>query len=134
MIARPVPDGGLELEGHRLEPVELGHTDTDDTTGLWVPSIGLFARRGTRSTTECTSTCWRPRAAASIPWLAAIDKIEALHPRAVVAGHKAPGGGDGPEIIGETRQYLLDARQVLAAATKPGRTTTTPWSAAIRTG
>ena len=52
-------------------------------------------------------------------WLAAIDKIEALHPRAVVAGHKAPGGGDDPKIIGETRQYLLDARQVLAAATEP---------------
>ena len=25
VIARPVPDGGLELEGYRLEPVELGH-------------------------------------------------------------------------------------------------------------
>jgi len=52
-------------------------------------------------------------------WLAAIDKIEALHPRAVVAGHKAPGADDDPRVIGETRQYLLDARQILAASTEP---------------
>ena len=52
-------------------------------------------------------------------WLAAIDKIESLRPRAVVAGHKAPGAADGPEIIGETRQYLLDAKRILATAAGP---------------
>ena len=42
-------------------------------------------------------------------WLAALDVIEALDPRAVVAGHKRYGNDDDPpRIISETRQYILD--------------------------
>jgi hypothetical protein len=41
-------------------------------------------------------------------WLAALDIIEALDPRAVVAGHKRYGNDDNPRIIGETRQYIRD--------------------------
>jgi len=39
-------------------------------------------------------------------WLAALDMIEALDPRAVVAGHKRYGNDDSPRIIGETREYI----------------------------
>jgi glyoxylase-like metal-dependent hydrolase (beta-lactamase superfamily II) len=35
----------LDLEGHDLVVVPLGHTDTDGTTCLHVPSIGLVGRR-----------------------------------------------------------------------------------------
>jgi hypothetical protein len=41
-------------------------------------------------------------------WLAALDIIEALDPRAVVAGHKRYGNDDNPRIINETRQYISD--------------------------
>ena len=41
-------------------------------------------------------------------WLAALDIIEALDPRAVVAGHKRYGNDDNPRIIDETRQYISD--------------------------
>src|SRR5262249_25757564 len=41
VLAEPLPDHTLELEGHNLVAVELGHTDTDDTTCLHVPEIGL---------------------------------------------------------------------------------------------
>jgi len=40
------------------------------------------------------------------PEPAALDTIESLHPRAVIAGHKRPGNDDGPRIIEETRQYI----------------------------
>src|ERR1700737_5425734 len=33
--------GEFDLEGHDLLAVDLGHTDTDDTTCLYVPSIDL---------------------------------------------------------------------------------------------
>ncbi|MFE5812944.1 MBL fold metallo-hydrolase [Streptomyces sp. NPDC056479] len=39
--AEPLPDGLIDLEGHQLHAVELGHTDTDGTSALSVPSIGL---------------------------------------------------------------------------------------------
>jgi glyoxylase-like metal-dependent hydrolase (beta-lactamase superfamily II) len=41
-------------------------------------------------------------------WLAALDIVEALDPRAVVAGHKRYGNDDSPRIIDETRQYIRD--------------------------
>ncbi|HYT92759.1 MAG TPA: hypothetical protein VEL76_28845 [Gemmataceae bacterium] len=39
-------------------------------------------------------------------WIAALDTIEALKPRAVIAGHKRPGTDDRPKIIEENRQYI----------------------------
>jgi len=41
-------------------------------------------------------------------WMAALDTIESLHPRVVIAGHQRAGRHDGPEIIEETRQYIRD--------------------------
>jgi hypothetical protein len=41
VLAVPVPALGLRFEGEILRPVEVGHSDTDDTTVLHVPSIGL---------------------------------------------------------------------------------------------
>jgi glyoxylase-like metal-dependent hydrolase (beta-lactamase superfamily II) len=41
-------------------------------------------------------------------WIRALDLVEALHPRAVVAGHKRPERRDDPKIIDETRAYIRD--------------------------
>jgi hypothetical protein len=41
-------------------------------------------------------------------WISALDKIESLKPRAVVASHKRPDNEDNPRIIEETRQYIRD--------------------------
>jgi hypothetical protein len=40
--------------------------------------------------------------------ISTLDKLEALKPKAVVAGHKVPENDDDPRIIAETRQYLRD--------------------------
>jgi hypothetical protein len=40
--------------------------------------------------------------------VAALDKIESLKPRAVIAGHKRPANEDSPRILEETRQYIRD--------------------------
>ena len=42
VIAEPLTGMTIDLEGHELVVVELGHTDTDLTTCLHVPSIGLI--------------------------------------------------------------------------------------------
>src|ERR1700761_6917765 len=41
VVYQPIPVDGIKLEGHELLAVEVGHTDTDDTTVLHVPSIDL---------------------------------------------------------------------------------------------
>jgi hypothetical protein len=43
-----------------------------------------------------------------LDWLVAIDKIEALKPRAVVVGHGPLNPDNSPRHIGETRQYIRD--------------------------
>jgi len=50
-------------------------------------------------------------------WIAALDKIESLNPRAVIAGHKRPGNDDSPKIIEETRQYIRDFDRVAETTT-----------------
>jgi hypothetical protein len=45
-------------------------------------------------------------------WISALDTIESLNPRAVIAGHKRPGNDDRPKIIEETRQYIRDFDRV----------------------
>ena len=46
-----------------------------------------------------------------------LDKLEALRPQVVVAGHKVPDAADDPDDIERTRQYLRDFNRVEAATT-----------------
>lgn len=116
--AVPVPEGGIELEGEVLEPILLGHTDTDDTTALWVPSIRLVVA-GDAIYNGAHQMLLEAPDGGFEQWLAAIDIVEALEPLYVVAGHKAPGAPDDPRSIDETRQYLLDARDALERVGSP---------------
>jgi glyoxylase-like metal-dependent hydrolase (beta-lactamase superfamily II) len=95
------------LEGHELVAVDIGHTDTDHTTCLQVPSIGLVIAG------DAVYNGTHPYLAESdrqglLDWLAAIDKIEALNPRAVVVGHGPIDPDNSPRHIQETRRYIQD--------------------------
>jgi glyoxylase-like metal-dependent hydrolase (beta-lactamase superfamily II) len=114
VIANPVPPAGLRLEGHKLVPVELGHTDTDDTTCLHVPAIGLVVAGDAAYNNVHLYLAGSDRQGRR-SWLRALDTIEQLHPRAVVAGHKDPSASDRPEIITETRGYIRDFEAGVAA-------------------
>jgi hypothetical protein len=45
-------------------------------------------------------------------WIGALDMIESLKPRAVVAGRKRPGRPDAPNTNGETKQYIHDFERI----------------------
>ena len=106
-VADPLDGGSFELEGHQLTAVDAGHTDTDNTTFLHVPDLGLVVA-GDAAYNGVHQYLAESDARGRQDWLAALDAIEALSPRAVVAGHKRYGCDDGPRIIGETRQYIGD--------------------------
>ena len=59
-------------------------------------------------------------AASRKEWIAALDMIDALKPRAVIAGHKRPGRPDAPSIVGETKQYIRDF-DTIAATTQTAK-------------
>jgi glyoxylase-like metal-dependent hydrolase (beta-lactamase superfamily II) len=106
-LADPLPDNTIELEGHELVAVRLGHTDTDETTCLHVPAIGLVAA-GDAAYNDVHLYLTESGPQGRRDWIAALDTIESLHPRAVIAGHKRPDRDDDPRIIEETRHYIRD--------------------------
>jgi glyoxylase-like metal-dependent hydrolase (beta-lactamase superfamily II) len=105
VIAEELKGKVIDLEGRDLVVVEVGHSDTDDTTCLHVPSVGLVVA-GDVAYNDVHLHLGESNARTRREWIAALDTIEALHPRAVVAGHKRPGNDDRPRIIEETRQYI----------------------------
>ncbi len=107
LIADELKDGVLELEGEQLISVPLGHTDTDSTTCLHVPSIGL-AVCGDALYNDVHLHLGESNADGRKEWIAALDTIESLKPVAAIAGHKRPGAPDTPNNIEATRKYIRD--------------------------
>jgi len=118
VVYRPVPAAGLELEGEPLEAVEVGHTDTDDTTVLHVPAIGLVVA-GDVAYNGVHQYLLESADGGTKSWLKALNSVAALRPRAVVAGHKNKDLSDDPKIIDETRDYLLDAQRLISGKPTP---------------
>ena len=102
------------LEGEALKVLEFGHTDTSHSTGLYAPSIGLVVSGDAvyNNTHLYLAEC---DTETSREWLRALDKIEALHPKAVVAGHGVLDPDSSPRHIEETRRYLHDFVASLAS-------------------
>jgi glyoxylase-like metal-dependent hydrolase (beta-lactamase superfamily II) len=119
VIAEELKGKVIDLEGHELVVVELGHTDTDFTTCLHVPSIGLVVA-GDAAYNDVHLYLAESSDEKRQQWIAALDKIESLNPRAVVASHKRPENDDNPKIIEETRQYIRDFDR-LVKSTKTAR-------------
>ena len=115
-MAEELKGNVIDLEGRELMAVELGHTDTDYTTCLHVPSIGLVVA-GDAAYNDVHLYLVESSAQTRQEWIAALDKIESLKPRAVIASHKRPENDDSPRIIEETRQYIRDFDR-LAETTK----------------
>ena len=107
---------GFELEGVRLLPIEVGHTDTDATTILHVPQTGLLVAGDAVYNGVHPYLTESGGVTGIDEWLAALDIAEALSPATVIAGHKDPRAADTPSQIQATRQYLTDARRLLESS------------------
>jgi glyoxylase-like metal-dependent hydrolase (beta-lactamase superfamily II) len=117
-MAERLDGAAIELEGQLLVPIETGHTDTPDSTSLHVPSIGLIAA-GDVVCNGIHLYLAETTAQTRLEWIAALDRLEALAPRAVVAGHKVPDHDDDPHNIAETRQYLRDFNRLAQTTDSP---------------
>jgi len=116
-IAEELTGDVINLEGHDLVSVPLGFTDTASTTCLHVPSIGLIVAGDAAYNGIHLHLSESPDQQKRQEWIAALDKMESLKPRAVIAGHKRVGNDDSPRIIGETRKYIRDFERVVLQAT-----------------
>jgi glyoxylase-like metal-dependent hydrolase (beta-lactamase superfamily II) len=116
LIAPEVLGGDtLTLEGEKLKVLEFGHTDTQHSTGLYVPSLGLVVS-GDAVYNNMHPYLSEYTDAAGRDWLQALDQIESLNPTTVVAGHGVLDPDSSPRHIQETRRYLLDFIATRASA------------------
>lgn len=114
VTAVPAPGNVIDLEGERLEIIDVGHTDTDGTSVLHAPSIGLVVA-GDVIYNGVHQFLREAQGDGITQWLRAIDRVEALCPARIVAGHKDKSrDDDARRTIDETRAYLLTAQERLS--------------------
>jgi glyoxylase-like metal-dependent hydrolase (beta-lactamase superfamily II) len=114
VTAVTVPENRFTLEGHELVIAEVGDSDSADTTVLHVPDLELVVAGDVIYNGVHMYLAQNVIVGGFGPWRAAIDKVEALRPRHIVAGHQNKHLDDDAErTIAQTRQYLDDAEELL---------------------
>lgn len=114
-VTATVPDGNrFDLEGHELRIVEVGHSDTDETSVLHVPDLDLVVA-GDVVYNGVHQFLVESEDGGIDAWRKAIDVVESLRPRFVVAGHKNKDlDDDAQRTIAQTRLYLDTVDELLA--------------------
>jgi glyoxylase-like metal-dependent hydrolase (beta-lactamase superfamily II) len=99
----------IDLEGHELHLINVGQGDTDPSTVVHIPALDAVVG-GDVCYNRIHVWLALTNHEARLAWLDTIGKIEALAPRIVVAGHKAPGARDDDlaELLGGTSRYITD--------------------------
>ncbi|KAL4744706.1 hypothetical protein BDW72DRAFT_208798 [Aspergillus terricola var. indicus] len=101
-LPEPMDSDVFELEGNKFHIVEVGHTDTYNTTVLHVPSRLRLVIAGDAVYGDMHQYFG--------------EANTALNPHTVIAGHKRAGTVDGVFNVHQTRQYILDFEDVVGKA------------------
>ena len=118
VVAQELHTNVIELEGESLFVVPLRFTDTAGTTCLHVPALELIAAGDAAYNGVHPRLMEANQNQKRDEWLSALDKMESLKPRTVVAGHKSmKNDDDGPRVIRQTRQYILDFQELAGKTT-----------------
>jgi len=109
VIPEPLDGDVLELEGHDLRLINVGQSDTTPTTVVHIPDINAVVA-GDVAYNKIHMWLAQTDHDARLAWITSIDKIAALNPHLVVAGHKAPGSRDDDldEVINGSMEYIAD--------------------------
>jgi len=110
----------IDLEGHELRLINVGQSDTYPSTIVHVPDLDAVIA-GDVAYNRIHMWLAQTNHEARLAWMASIEKIEALAPRMVVAGHKHPGTPDDDlaEIITGSKRYIEDFDRVVDESTSP---------------
>jgi glyoxylase-like metal-dependent hydrolase (beta-lactamase superfamily II) len=114
-------DNRLVLEEHELSVIRVGHSDTDDTSVLYAPDLGLVVA-GDVVYNGVHQYLVESLDGGREAWRQAIDAVEALGAGRIVAGHKNPEhDDDARRQILQTRRYLADVDELLETEPTPER-------------
>jgi glyoxylase-like metal-dependent hydrolase (beta-lactamase superfamily II) len=109
-----LPDNNsFDLEGHILQAVEVGHTDTFDTTVLWVPDLWLAICGDVVYGNVHMYLVEAKTREKRLEWVAAIEKVQALKPKIVIAGHKRESDPDDVHHLESSIGYIKTFQSLL---------------------
>ena len=100
------PNDIFHLEGHVFRAVEVGQSDTYNSTVLHVPDLDLVVAGDVvyghcyQYLAESTTLELREQ------WLKSLDKVAELRPKIVVPSHMQPREGYEPSHVQETKDYI----------------------------
>jgi glyoxylase-like metal-dependent hydrolase (beta-lactamase superfamily II) len=118
VVAQELSTNVIELEGEKLMVMPLGFTDTAGTTCLHVPSLELIAAGDAAYNGVHPRLMEANQNQKRDEWISALDKMESLKPRIVVAGHKnMKNDNDGRRVLRQTRQYIVDFQELAGNTT-----------------
>jgi glyoxylase-like metal-dependent hydrolase (beta-lactamase superfamily II) len=101
----------IDLEGHKLDIIDIGQGDTEHSTIVHVPAIGAVVG-GDVVYNQVHMMMGEADERAREAWIRSLDEIAALKPQIVVSGHPRVGAPSVPKTIGESQQYLRDFTRI----------------------
>lgn len=117
LLAKPLKDNKFTLEGHTLEAVDVGHSDTDATTFLHVPALNMAVAGDIVYNDVHMWMTESPSQSDRDAWIRSLDKLESYNPSIVIASHHRPGGVDGAFNIGASREYIKTFSKLVEEST-----------------
>ena len=110
----------IDLEGQELRIITVGQADTAPSTIVYIPRLdadiaGDVAYNGIHQWLAQTDHEKR------MQWIGSVERIEALDPKVVVAGHKRPDARDDDPatILSDTKTYIHDFDRSLSESHSP---------------
>jgi glyoxylase-like metal-dependent hydrolase (beta-lactamase superfamily II) len=108
-LPEPLESGSFTVDGVELVAIEVGQADIPHNTVLHIPALdtvfaGDVVYNGIHPFLAASNETQWPQ------WIESVEKVAALHPRTVVAGHKRPElpDDDLAATVEMTKNYLQD--------------------------
>ncbi|KAI1077149.1 hypothetical protein F5B20DRAFT_282806 [Whalleya microplaca] len=95
ILAKPLGINMFMLEGHTLEAVDVGHSDTDETTFLRIPALKMVVTGDIVYNDVHMWMVESPDESQRDAWIHSLGQITEYNPKIVVGSHHRPGGVDG---------------------------------------
>ncbi|EHB56196.1 beta-lactamase domain protein [Mycolicibacterium rhodesiae JS60] len=114
-VPQPLESDTVQLDDVLFRVIDLEQADIAPTSIVHIPTIGAVIAG------DAIYNGVNPFLAASAPadwpkWVASVERIAALNPTTVIAGHKSPARGDDAGCVAETRDYLAKFIELYAAS------------------
>ena len=105
----------LTLEGEKIEIIGDLQGDTAHNSIVWVPQLKLAIAGDIVYNNAHVWMLEAPKAEQRAAWIGTLNKLEAMRPAVVVAGHKSEGAPDSPQAIAHTRDYVQAFDKLVAS-------------------